>query len=88
MPSEYEETPNLSRLRRRFREYVPTDPTRGVMLTETGIVAPERGAKLLPVRGRHEGDSEFMSSVRKINPDLSVEYDEFRIQDMNKVNTP
>ena len=44
---ECEEIPNIPRLRRRFREYVLTDLAHAVMLTETGIVASERGAKLL-----------------------------------------
>ena len=44
---ECEEIPNISRLERRFREYVLTDLAHAVMLTETGIVAAERGAKLL-----------------------------------------
>ena len=44
---ECEEIPNLSRLGRRFREYVLTDLAHAVMLTETGIVPPERGARLL-----------------------------------------
>ena len=44
---ECEEVPNLSRLRRRFREYVLTDLAHAVMLTEAGILAPERGTRLL-----------------------------------------
>ena len=44
---ECEEIPNLPRLQRRFREYVLTDLAHAVMLTETGILAPERGARLL-----------------------------------------
>jgi len=44
---ECEEVPNLSRLRRRFREYVLTDLAHAVMLTEADIIAPERGARLL-----------------------------------------
>ena len=44
---ECEEIPNLPRLRRRFREYVLTDLAHAVMLTETGILVPERGSKLL-----------------------------------------
>lgn len=44
---ECEEIPNISRLVRRFREYVLTDLAHAVMLTETGILTPERGAQLL-----------------------------------------
>ena len=44
---ECEEIPNLTRLRRRYREYVLTDLAHAVMLTETGILSPERGARLL-----------------------------------------
>ena len=44
---ECEEIPNIARLRRRFREYLLTDLAHAVMLAETGIVAPERGARLL-----------------------------------------
>lgn len=44
---ECEEIPNLPRLKRRFREYSLTDLAHAVMLTETGILTPERGAKLL-----------------------------------------
>ena len=44
---ECEEIPNLSRLKRRFREYVLTDLAHAVMLVETGILAPDRGATLL-----------------------------------------
>ena len=44
---ECEEIPNLSRLKRRFREYVLTDLAHAVMLVETGILAPDRGAMLL-----------------------------------------
>ena len=42
-----EEVPNLSRLVRRFREYTLVDLAHAVMLTETGILTEERGAKLL-----------------------------------------
>ena len=53
---ECEEIPNLSRLRRRFREYVLADLAHAVMLTETGIVAPERGARLLDgLLAMHDG---------------------------------
>ncbi len=44
---ECEEIPHLPRLIRRFREYVLTDLAHAVMLTEAGILTPERGAKLL-----------------------------------------
>jgi len=44
---ECEEIPNLPRLIRRFREYVLADLAHAVMLTETKILSPERGAKLL-----------------------------------------
>ena len=44
---ECEEIPNISRLVRRFREYVLTDLAHAVMLTETGILAHERGTRLL-----------------------------------------
>ena len=44
---ECEEIPNIPRLRRRFREYLLTDLAHAVMLTETGILAPARGASLL-----------------------------------------
>ena len=44
---ECEEIPNIPRLKRRFREYLLTDLAHAVMLTETGIVTPERGARLL-----------------------------------------
>jgi argininosuccinate lyase len=39
--------PNLPRLIRRFKEYVLTDIAHAVMLTETGIISPQRGATLL-----------------------------------------
>ena len=42
-----EEVPNIPRLVRRFREYVLVDLAHAVMLTETGILTQERGAKLL-----------------------------------------
>ena len=44
---ECEEIPNIPRLVRRFREYLLTDLAHAVMLTETGILAPDRGARLL-----------------------------------------
>lgn len=44
---ECEEIPNLPRLIRRFKEYVLTDIAHAVMLTETGILTSECGAKLL-----------------------------------------
>ena len=44
---ECEEMPNLPRLIRRFKEYVLTDIAHAVMLTETGIISPQRGATLL-----------------------------------------
>ena len=44
---ECEEIPNIPRLERRFREYVLTDLAHAVMLAETGILSPERGARLL-----------------------------------------
>ena len=44
---ECEEIPNLSRLGRRFREIVLADLAHAVMLTETGILASERGERLL-----------------------------------------
>jgi argininosuccinate lyase len=44
---ECEEIPNLTRLIRRFKEYLLTDIAHAVMLTETEIITPERGAKLL-----------------------------------------
>ena len=44
---ECEEIPNIPRLRRRFREYLLTDLAHAVMLTETGILPPHRGARLL-----------------------------------------
>ena len=44
---ECEEIPNIPRLERRFREYLLTDLAHAVMLTETGILAPERSARLL-----------------------------------------
>ena len=44
---ECEEIPNLPRLVRRFREYVLADLAHAVMLAETGILTPERSAKLL-----------------------------------------
>ncbi|HET6522653.1 MAG TPA: argininosuccinate lyase, partial [Geminicoccaceae bacterium] len=43
----YEEVPHLARLRRRLREYALVDLAHAVMLTETGILSPERGARLL-----------------------------------------
>ena len=56
---ECEEIPDLSRLRRRFREYVLTDLAHAVMLTETGIVAPERGASQLEgLLDMHDSDGE------------------------------
>lgn len=58
---ECEEIPNLSRLERRFREYVLTDLAHAVMLTETGIVAAERGAKLL------QGLLDMHDNMRKVN---------------------
>jgi argininosuccinate lyase len=42
-----EEVPHLPRLIRRFREYLLVDLAHSVMLTETGILTPERGAGLL-----------------------------------------
>ena len=44
---ECEEIPNIARLERRFREYLLADLAHAVMLAETGIVTPERGARLL-----------------------------------------
>jgi argininosuccinate lyase len=44
---DYEEVPHLARLRRRLREYSLVDLAHAVMLTETGILSPERGARLL-----------------------------------------
>ena len=44
---ECEEIPNIPRLEPRFREYVLTDLAHAVMPAETGILAPERGTKLL-----------------------------------------
>ena len=42
-----EEIPHIPRLVRRFREYTLVDLAHAVMLTETGILTPERGAKLV-----------------------------------------
>lgn len=42
-----EEVPHLPRLLRRFREYVLVDLAHAVMLAETGILTPARGASLL-----------------------------------------
>ena len=42
-----EEIPHIPRLVRRFREYSLVDLAHAVMLTETGVLVPERGAKLL-----------------------------------------
>ena len=42
-----EEIPHIPRLVRRFREYALVDLAHAVMLTETGILKEERGAKLL-----------------------------------------
>ncbi|MBT3661622.1 MAG: argininosuccinate lyase [Rhodospirillaceae bacterium] len=42
-----EEIPHIPRLVRRFREYVLVDLAHAVMLSETGILTKERGAKLL-----------------------------------------
>jgi argininosuccinate lyase len=42
-----EEVPHIPRLVRRFREYTLVDLAHAVMLTETGVLTPERGAKLL-----------------------------------------
>lgn len=42
-----EEVPHIPRLVRRFREYALVDLAHAVMLTETGIISPERGAKLV-----------------------------------------
>lgn len=44
---EYEEIPHLPRLKRRAREYAIVDLAHAVMLTETGILSAERGARLL-----------------------------------------
>lgn len=44
---EYEEIPHLPRLKRRAREYALADLAHAVMLVETGILSPERGARLL-----------------------------------------
>src|SRR5205085_2115867 len=44
---DYEEIPHLPRLKRRAREYALTDLAHAVMLVETGILTPERGARLL-----------------------------------------
>jgi argininosuccinate lyase len=44
---EYEEIPHLPRLKRRAREYALADLAHAVMLSEEGIVSPERGARLL-----------------------------------------
>jgi argininosuccinate lyase len=42
-----EEVPHIPRLVRRFREYTLIDLAHALMLTERGVLAPERGAKLL-----------------------------------------
>ncbi len=42
-----EEVPHLPRLIRRFREYLLVDLAHSVMLTETGILTPQRGASLV-----------------------------------------
>ena len=39
--------PNIPRLKRRFREYVLVDLAHAVMLAETGILSPDRGAALV-----------------------------------------
>jgi argininosuccinate lyase len=44
---EYEEIPHLPRLKRRAREYALVDLAHAVMLVETGILAGERGSRLL-----------------------------------------
>jgi len=44
---DYEEVPHLARLRRRLREYSLVDLAHAVMLVETKILSPERGASLI-----------------------------------------
>jgi len=54
-----EEVPHIPRLVRRFREYVLVDLAHAVMLSETGILTTERGAKLLGgLLEIHDGNGE------------------------------